>query len=195
MKKSLLIALLMAVGSLSMVSARYHGCGSMRGANPDGVESCCMQPLMMMPWEKVIKLADEIKLDKTQLDAIEKARNTLEEQNDALFEEMADLRTKLHETMTQLENADLETALDLSNKLNELRNQQHQNRIKSIFELKTILTPDQHEQLRELLRENRHEWSGQRCGFENRQDKMRGCSSKQEAAPKQRTGRRMSGKI
>ncbi|MGB3975361.1 MAG: Spy/CpxP family protein refolding chaperone [bacterium] len=194
MKKSLLIALLIAVGSLSMASAGNHGCGSMRGANSDGAESC-MQPLMMMPWEKVIKLADEIKLDKTQLDAIEKARNSLEEQNDALFEEMADLRSKLHETMTQLENADLETALDLSNKLSELRNQQRQNRIKSIFELKTILTPDQHERLRELLRENRHGWSGQRCFFENRPDKMRGCSSKEEAAPKQRTGRRMSGKI
>ena len=193
MKKSLLIALVITVGTFSLVSARYHGRGPMHRANLDGEGfDSCMQPLMMMPWEKIETLADEIKLDKAQLDAIEKARITLQDQNDLFFKEIDELKTKLHQNMIQIDDSDLETALELSNKMSDLRNQYHQNRIKSVYELKKILTPEQHEQLREILRDNRYGRSGQGCGYGP--GAMRRGSPRQEDAPRQRTGQRKGGR-
>jgi Spy/CpxP family protein refolding chaperone len=172
MKKSLILFMAIAciAGTFSVASARRAGRGPMHYTPADRPEPG-MHPILIAPWERIMELADDVNLDDEQLEAIEKARDVLRDLNDTLVDDLDDLRTSLHDIMVQIENADLNSALDVSRKMNDLRGKLHENRIKAAFELKKILTPEQQEQLQEMFREHRREWSKRKQDFGDRSTK------------------------
>lgn len=190
MKKTLILimAITCFAGTLTIVSARNTGKGPMHHTPPDRPEPG-VHPILTAPWEHVLELAEDINLNEEQLEAIENARNVMRDLNDTLIGDLDELREMLHDIMIQIENTDLSAALDVSRKMNELRGRLHENRIKAAFELKQILSPEQQEQLRELAREHRRDWSKRKQEFGDRfQGRQR--SSMCDQSPDRQRGKR-----
>jgi Spy/CpxP family protein refolding chaperone len=158
MKKLTMVMLIVAfmATSVSMVSAQRRGgmrghdeMGHPGGKHPGG------GPLLMAPWEHVLDLAEDIQLNDDQLKAIKKARTTLHELNETVIKELETIREQFHELMLQTDASQLDKALKMSDQMNKLKGQIHLNTVKAAFDIKKVLSPDQQEQIREMLREIR----------------------------------------
>lgn len=153
MKKSIVLFMVITLVSVSLVSAQRHGQfdRKMPGNTQRG------NPLLNVPWDRVLEIAEDADLDTNQLQAIENARNILKDTNTKTMAELKELRRQLHDVMIQTDPEYLQSALEISENMAELRAILHQNKIRAEFELKSILTPEQQSQIRETIREHRME--------------------------------------
>jgi Spy/CpxP family protein refolding chaperone len=169
MKKTVILVMMITLVSVSVGSAQRHRQfdkdmpGNLHKGNP----------LLSVPWDHVIEIAENAGLDSDQLQAIENARNILRDSNKDILIDLKDLRVQLHDIMIQTDPAYLKNALNISEQMSELRASLHQNKIRAEFEIKDILTPEQQAQIRETVWEHkrerarhRHEKRGQKMGHD-----------------------------
>lgn len=155
MKKFIITIIAIALlATVPMVSAR-KGAGRHEQGGP-GMGRDDEHPLLMAPWEKILEMSDEMKLDKDQLKLIYDVRDKLHESNQTIRKEIDKLRIDMHAVMQSTNAGDVDNALKISGQIHENHGKIRSNMIRAIFELKKILTPEQQEQIREI-RENSRE--------------------------------------
>jgi len=119
-------------------------------------------PLLNAPWGKIVEVAGEAGITDDQLDALQKVRKDMRESSGQLKLDMKNMRMELHELMVTSEAADQKAALTLAQKINEIQGKLMQNNIKAVFQIKTILKPEQLTQLKKIAMEKRKEHRGKR---------------------------------
>lgn len=167
MKKYMILMVAIALlATVPMVSARKgagrHGQGG-PGMGPDDEH-----PLLMAPWEKILEMSDELKLDKDQLKLVYDVRDKLHESNRTIRKEIDKLRIDMHAVMQSTSAGDVDNALKVSGQIHENQGKIRSNTIRAIFELKKILTPEQQQQIRENFRDMR------RDGMDRRENRRQG---------------------
>lgn len=134
-------------------------------------------PLLMAPWEKILEMSDELKMDKDQLKLVYEVRDKLQESNRAIHKEIDKLRIDMHAVMQSTNAGDVDNALKVSGQIHDNHGKIRANMIRAIFELKKILTPEQQEQIheirenfREMRRDRMDRRESRRQGRKNRSD-------------------------
>lgn len=123
-----------------------HGAGHMGG-----------HPLLTVPWDRIVDIADEVGLTDDQLDALSTLRKDFREVNGALQNDLRNNRAELRELMVTAETDDRTRALELVDNINKIQGQVFKNSVTASFEIRKIVSEEQMQTLRTIAEERRDE--------------------------------------
>lgn len=157
MKKITIAALIVItiIGMNMTAMAGNHGRGGQQGMHKGQRGMGGGHPLLTVPLEKLVDVADQVGITDDQIDALKALRSDYRDATSETKNEMKNKREDLRELMVTATQSDKSAALSLADEINTLQGKLMKNSISASFEVKKIFSEEQLNALKDLAEEKR----------------------------------------